>query len=213
MKQFDELMAIIDRLLGPGGCPWDQEQTLVSLRPSVLEEACELIEAIDLNDNHMIQEELGDLLFNAAFFCKIAEKEHKAKLSDVIAELNAKLVRRHPHVFGDGELKTAEEVVSQWDKIKNTEKGKEHRKSALDSIPKGLPALSRANKMVKKFKKADYSFQTAPVKDFKDEQELGEQLWALASKANAQGLDAEHALRKVLSELERDFRNKEVAEK
>lgn len=101
MREFDELIEIIDRLLGPDGCPWDKEQTLQSLRSSVLEEVCEVIEAIDLNDNAHIKEELGDLFFNTIFLCKIAEKEKRFTVTEILKELNEKLIRRHPHVFGE----------------------------------------------------------------------------------------------------------------
>lgn len=212
MKQFDELVDIIDRLLGPGGCPWDQEQTLEKLRPSVLEEACEVIEAIDLGDNHHIQEELGDLLFNALFFCKVAEKEGRLKTSHVIQELNEKLIRRHPHVFGEGTAKTSKDVVRQWEELKKQEKTKTHRESIFDSLPKGLPALTRSQKMFKKMHKKipqDVGYTNL----FENEEDLGELLYRLTAEAEAKGLDAEHALRKKLSVLEKDFREKEIAEK
>lgn len=209
MKQFDELVAIIDRLLGPGGCPWDQEQTLEKLRPSVLEEACEVIDAIDLGDNHHIQEELGDLLFNALFFCKVAEKEKRLTTTDVIADLNEKLIRRHPHVFGDGaKLKNTGEVMKQWEELKKSEKTKTHRESIFDSLPKGLPALSRAQKMFKKMNKQEpQAIETTDL--FHDEKALGELLYRLTAQAEKKGLDAEHALRKTLAGIEKDFREKE----
>ncbi len=212
MKQFDELVDIIDRLLGPGGCPWDQEQTLEKLRPSVLEEACEVIEAIDLGDNHHIQEELGDLLFNALFFCKVAEKEGRLKTPDVIQELNEKLIRRHPHVFGEGIAKTSKDVVRQWEELKKQEKTKTHRESIFDSLPKGLPALTRSQKMFKKMhKKIPQEVRCTNL--FENEESLGELLYQLTAEAEAKGLDAEHALRKTLSVLEKGFREKEIAGK
>lgn len=213
MKQFDELVEIIDRLLGPGGCPWDQEQTLEKLRPSVLEEACEVIDAIDLGDNHHIQEELGDLLFNAIFFCKVAEKEKRLETTQVIADLNAKLIRRHPHVFGDGkDIKTTKDVMRQWEELKKEEKTKTHRESVFDSLPKGLPALTRAQKMYKKMhKKEPQAVQALDL--FHDEKSLGELLYRLTVEAESKGLDAEHALRKTLTQIEKDFRDKEIAGK
>lgn len=207
--KFDELLQVLDTLLGPQGCPWDREQTLKSMRSSVLEETCELIEAIDLNDNEKILEELGDLFFNAVFFAKLAEKENRFKLDDVIDELRAKLIRRHPHVFGEVNLNDTDAVIKQWEQIKGKEKGKEHRKSALDSIPKNLPALARAQKVVKKMRKAEFLDKT-PVKEtqlFENEDDLGHVLLALVSKAEESGLNAEHALKKVLAEKERAFRS------
>jgi len=212
MKQFDELVSIIDRLLGPGGCPWDQEQTLEKLRPSVLEEACEVIEAIDLGDNHHIQEELGDLLFNAIFFCKVAEKEKRLITSQVIADLNEKLIRRHPHVFGEGTVKDSNDVVQKWEELKKNEKTKIHRDSIFDSLPKGLPALTRAQKMFKKMSKKVTQEQTS-TELFQNEDDLGKLLYLLTAEAQSKGLDAEHALRKTMALIERDFREMEIAEK
>lgn len=208
MREFDELIEIIDRLLGPGGCPWDQEQTLQSLRSTVLEEVCEVIEAIDLDDNMHIQEELGDLFFNAVFLSKIAEKEKRFPIQAVIKELNEKLIRRHPHVFGEGKkIDTVEELYDQWDKIKKEEKGKDKRKSALDGISKHLPSLARAQKSLKKMKKAGYlpNLNSSENSSFLDEKELGSHLLALVADAQAKGLDAEHALRKALTLLEKNF--------
>lgn len=208
MREFDELMEIIDRLLGPEGCPWDREQTLQSLRSSVLEEVCEVIEAIDLNDNAHIQEELGDLLFNAVFLCKIAEKEKRFLVVSILKELNEKLIRRHPHVFGEGKkIHTVDELYEQWNRIKKEEKGKEIRKSALDGISKHLPVLARAQKVLKKLEKASYPTQVSEtvLPAINHEKELGEHLLSLVKLAQEKGLDAEHALRSALAHLEKDF--------
>ncbi len=211
MREFDELIEITDRLLGPGGCPWDREQTLQSLRSSVLEEVCEVIEAIDLNDNVHIQEELGDLFFNVVFLSKIAEKEKRFPMREVLKELNEKLIRRHPHVFGEGKkLDTVDELYEQWERIKKEEKGKETRKSVLDGISMHLPVLARAQKVLKRMKKAGYL--SSPQTDhsgIKDEKDLGEHLLSLVAFASDHGLDAEHALRKSLAHLEKDFSDKE----
>jgi len=205
MKEFDDLLNITDTLLGPGGCPWDRQQTLNSLRSSVLEEACELIEAIDLEDNAHIKEELGDLFFNVVIFCRLAEKENRCTIQEVLNEIRDKLIRRHPHVFGEAQVKDSEAVIKQWEQIKSTEKA--HRQSALDSIPKDLPALSRAHKAIKKMAKSHFSelpgHSTIP---FEDENSLGKILLSLVAQAQEKGLDAEHALRKTLAELEKKFR-------
>lgn len=208
MREFDELIEIIDRLLGPDGCPWDREQTLQSLRSSVLEEVCEVIEAIDLDDNTHIKEELGDLFFNVIFISKIAEKEKRFAFKEILKELNDKLIRRHPHVFGEGKkINTVDELYEQWNEIKKSEKGKEIRKSALDGISKHLPALARAQKSLQRMKKSHYSANLPKIEypQLKDEKELGEHLLALVSYAQHHGLDAEHALRKALAQLEKDF--------
>jgi tetrapyrrole methylase family protein / MazG family protein len=208
MKEFDELLEVTDKLLGPGGCPWDQEQTLHSLRHCVVEETYELIEAIDSEDNSHILEELGDFLFNAVFFCKVAEKEERFKMKEVLDVITQKLIRRHPHVFGDAKIKTVDELYVQWEKIKKEEKGKTHRKSALDSIPKKMPALSRAGKALKKMVKSHYPHlpDVSTQKTFQNEEALGQALLRMVAVAQAQDLDAELALRKALASLEKEFR-------
>ena len=157
MREFDELIEILERLLGPDGCPWDKVQTLQTLRSTILEEVCEVIEAINLNDDAHIKEELGDLFLNIVLLSKIAEKENRFPVTAVLKELNEKLIRRHPHVFADGKkIHTVDELHEQWDLIKKDEKGKEKRKSVLDGISKQLPALARAQKALKRMKKAGY---------------------------------------------------------
>lgn len=212
MKEFEELVATTEYLFGPNGCPWDREQTMISTRPCVIEEAAELVDAIDSNDNSHIEEELGDMFFVVLFLCKLAEKEKKSTLKDVLRVVNEKLIRRHPHVFGEVQLKNSDEVMKQWGEIKKTEKGKTQRKSALDSIPKGLPALARAQKVCNKVSKTE--FATTPKgdldADFENEDELGELLFEVVAKAQAKGLDAEHALRKVLVGTEHAFREFEM---
>lgn len=212
MHEFDELVKVTDHLLGPQGCPWDREQTLESTRAGVMEEVCELIEAIDLKDAHHIKEELGDLMFNAIFLCRLAEQEGVCNMKEVLHEVKEKLVRRHPHVWGDAKIDTSEELLQQWDSIKQNEKGKTHRKSALDGIPVGLPALSRAYKSLKKMTKAGYSDvpKVNAELSFKDEQVLGDKLLELVIQAQQAGLDPEQALRAKLAHLEREFRKFEA---
>lgn len=210
MNEFKSLLETTETLLGPNGCPWDQVQTMKSTRPCITEEASELVEAIDSENNSHIQEELGDLFFVALFLCKLAEKEKRCTLSDVLNSLNQKLIRRHPHVFGDAKIDTVDELIKQWGEIKKKEKGKNHRKSALDSIPKGLPALSRAQKVHKKLKDAKFQDIVKNDKDlFTNEDTLGHALWNMVAEAQEKGLDAEHALRSYLVKLEHSFREKE----
>lgn len=208
MKEFQKLLEIIDTLLGPKGCPWDQKQTMKSIRSDLIEESCELVDAIDSEDNHHIQEELGDALFVVVFLAKLAEKEKRSHIDAVLKELNEKLVRRHPHVFADAKISGMDEFLKQWETIKSTEKGKTHRKSALDSIPKGLPALSRAKKVYKKVseKKFNELPQIPNLPAFSTETELGKILFNLVAKAHSQDLDAEHALRQILVQVESSFR-------
>ena len=200
MSAFAELIRVLDTLLGPNGCPWDREQTMKSLRETLLEESCEVIEAIDLGDKTHIQEELGDLVLNAVFLCKLAEKEGVCSFDSVFVELTNKLVRRHPHIFGDASVSTSEGVKEQWERIKKTEKGKEARQHIFDGIPKGLPALAQAQKMLKAMKK-----NKLPLSDFEkelpegdQEMALGKALLQIVAKAAHQGIDAEQALRSIL---------------
>jgi MazG family protein len=215
MKEFDELISIIDTLLGPGGCPWDQEQTLQTLRSSIVEEVFEFIEAVDLDDNHLLKEELGDLFFNVVLLSKIAQKEKRFDVQDILQEINDKLVRRHPHVFGEGKkIHTVEELHRQWDQIKKEEKGKEQRKSALDGISKDQPIIARAQKVLHKIQKTGFEIPVPKISiNVEREGELGQKLLALILHAKEKGLDAEHALRKVLTHLEKDFRGYEAMNK
>lgn len=205
MKAFQELVDIIDALLGPNGCPWDLKQTLQSMRGCLLEETCEVIDAIDANDNVHIEEELGDLLFNVLFLCKLAEKEQRSTFERPFEGISAKLIHRHPHIFGNvGNIKTAEDVLNQWESIKKSESGKTHRKSIFDGIPKSLPSLARAQKMMKKLKKqgAKIPENDIPNLEINDEAELGDVLLKIVTQGLHKGLDAEAALRSALAQLE-----------
>lgn len=211
MDEFKSLIYTIERLLAPDGCPWDREQTMQSMRHSLVEETYEVIEAIDLDKNLEMEEELGDLLFNVAFLCKLAEKEQRFTLEDVLKHIVAKLIRRHPHIFGEGSLKTSEEVLRQWEQIKQLEKKGETRHSALDGIPKDLPALARAQKVAKKL--AGKSFvSTRAFDSLTPEEQAGEALWTSVQQIAGQGIQAEQALRKRLAQLEEEFREWEKEE-
>lgn len=203
MNEFKSLISTIERLLAPDGCPWDREQTLQSMRSLLVEETYEVIEAIDLDNDRQLEEELGDLLFNIIFLCKLAEKEQRFTLENVLKHIVDKLVRRHPHIFGEGKLKTSEEVLKQWEKIKQTEY--QSRPSALDGIPKDLPTLARAQKMAKKL--ADQQFILKETRNLSQEELAGEKLWILVQQMVEQGVQAEHALRKRLIQIETDFRS------
>jgi tetrapyrrole methylase family protein / MazG family protein len=208
MKEFHQLIEVIDKLMSPEGCPWDREQTLPSLRKCVLEEVHELIEAIDLDDRDKILEELGDLFFNAVFFCKVAEKEKIFSTEDVLQQIINKLIRRHPHVFGDAKINNTEELLVQWNKIKNEEQGNK-RKSVMDAIPAGYPALGRAQRVVHLMKKASYPHQPKNEEPatFSDEASLGETLMHLLVQAESLGIDAELALKNYSSKQEKAFRS------
>lgn len=208
MREFDELVTVVDELLGENGCPWDRKQTMKTIRSDVLEEVCELIEAIDLEDNDHIEEELGDLFFNVVFLSRLAEKELRTKMEKALVGIKEKLIRRHPHVFEDEVIDSQDDLLTRWNEIKLTEKGKEHRKSVLDGIPKGLPALARAQKILKRMEKAEFKLVPAKVLDktFETESQLGEYLAGVVIYANDQNFDAEHALKSYLNDLELKFR-------
>lgn len=209
MKEFDELLSIFTTLLGPEGCLWDQKQTMRSIRGDLLEECHELLEAIALGDNAAIREELGDVLSVAVFLGKLAEKEGRFSLREAIAAVGEKLVRRHPHVFGDSRISNEDEMWQQWDRIKKSEKGKEERRSVLDGIPTDLPALARAQKVQKKMN--NLPVQISQCSETDPEAALGEELWSLVCKARELKVDAEQALRRVLAMREREIRACEVS--
>lgn len=204
MKEMDDLLNTYARLLGSGGCPWDLKQTMKTIRCDLLEECYELLQAISLDDNEAMLEELGDLFCVMVFLGKLAEKEERFSFHEVLRLANDKMIRRHPHVFGETEISTEEELLEQWNRIKLAEKGKEGRKSVWDGIPTDLPALARAQKIQKKI--GSWSAIHTEEKSKDPELELGEELWALVSKAHALKLDAEQALRRFLATKEREFR-------
>src|ERR1043165_6204249 len=151
-----DLLKIMSALRSPEGCPWDKEQTHMSLRFHAVEEVYELMDAIESNDDPEMIEELGDLLLQVVFHCQLAQERGSFDFETVARAMNDKLLRRHPHVFGNADAKTVDAVWAQWDQIKKAEKKGTHheRTSALDGIPKHLPALMRAEKLIKKARKA-----------------------------------------------------------
>ncbi|MFN5559588.1 MAG: MazG family protein [Opitutaceae bacterium] len=225
MSAMDDLRETIARLRAPGGCPWDQEQTHASLVRCLIDEVSELIETIDRLDFPHMREELGDVLIQVVFHAQLATEAGHFTLEEVAREVNEKLVRRHPHVFGDAaKLGTAGEVIETWEKIKAKEKahaGAPAPTSAFKSLPPRLPALMFAEAVWKQVKKAD--LPTAGVADRDriaalasglDDVTLGEQLFALAAAARERGLDPEGALRRrsdrVMQEVDARVRAQQV---
>lgn len=198
MKEFEELMDVAQILNSEGGCPWDLEQTFDSLRPYILEEAHEALEAIDEGKDEEIIEELGDLLYTVIFYAKVAERERRFSLKHILDTLRKKLVRRHPHVFGDAK-NDMETIKSNWEKIKKEEK--KERKSPLDGIPKSLPLLMRAQKVLRRMKK--HNVERRRMITQTREQELSERLLDLVSEATTEDIDLESEFRKTLSSLEK----------
>jgi XTP/dITP diphosphohydrolase len=193
-----DVVAVMDRLRSPGGCPWDAEQTHDSLVPYLLEEAHEAIEAIESGDPAHMQEELGDLLLQIAFQARVAQ-EHPTQpfdIDDVAGELVDKLVRRHPHVFADVEADTPDAVAANWNAIKSQEK--QHRTHPVEGVPVSLPALARAEKYVGRLDKAGRSDLVDAAVAAGD---LGARLLQLVREARVEGLDAEAALRETLRAL------------
>src|SRR6266404_2360853 len=161
---IDDLLKVMARLRSPKGCPWDREQDHLSLRWHAVEEVYELIDAIESHDDHELEEELGDLLLQVVFHCQLASERGVFDFEKVAQHISEKLIRRHPHVFGEVKVKDVDQVWANWEKIKRAEKhGTAHaRSSALDGIPKHLPALLRAEKLVKKVGRAKLAPQTLP---------------------------------------------------
>ena len=218
---LDELVATVALLRAPGGCPWDADQTHESLLQYLVEESWELIEAIESGDRDEMIEELGDVLYQVLFHADLAAHTpgEDFDIQDVAAHMTAKMVSRHPHVFGgDRTAETADDVVSFWDELKADEKP--HRTSVLDGIPRGMPALARAQKVLGKAAKVGVTVVGATPAEVTDaaqpappatEDELGLTLLALVASARSQGLDAERALRGAMRGLEDEVRAAERA--
>jgi XTP/dITP diphosphohydrolase len=196
--RLEELIATLEQLRSPGGCAWDAEQTHASLVRYLIEETYELVDAIEAGSDAEMVEELGDVLYQVIFHSSIAAAEGRFTLEDVSAHMTAKMVGRHPHVFGDRVAETADDVVAMWDDLKRAEKP--GRTSVLDGVPQGMPSLLLADKLLGKTTVA------APDASFSSEEELGAHLLGLVAAAKAQGLDAERALRGALRGLQDDIR-------
>jgi MazG family protein len=211
---INELLQVMAKLRSPGGCPWDLEQTHMTLRRHAIEEVYELIDAIETGDDHEMAEELGDLLLQVVFHCQLAGERGAFDFERVCRQLADKLIRRHPHVFGNARVKDVDEVWTNWEKIKRAEKhGTKHaRLSAFDGIPKHLPALLRAEKLVKKARKVFAHGHHKDGKKFKrrlTKTELAEQLFALTEFAQACGWSAEELLSAEIKKCERALRSRE----
>ncbi len=207
---INDLLKVMARLRSPTGCPWDREQDHMTLRRHAIEEVYELIDAIENRDDHEMAEELGDLLLQVVFHCQLATERGIFNFEKVARHLVDKLVRRHPHVFGTTKVKDVDEVWANWEKIKKAEKvGTKHeRPSALDGIPKHLPALLRVEKLVKKARKAKL------VSDEKSKRRASKsavacELFELAVYAQERGWTAEELLMAETKKRERALRKVE----
>jgi XTP/dITP diphosphohydrolase len=206
---INDLLQVMAALRSPEGCPWDREQDHMSLRFHAVEEVYELIDAIELGDDDEMREELGDLLLQVVFHCQLARERGAFDFEKVAREMTEKLLRRHPHVFGDSQAKTVDAVWAQWDQIKKAEKQGTHRErtSAFDGIPIHLPGLMRAEKLIKKARKA--KFLDDSKRNRKSEKTVGEELYRLAEYAQSKGWSAEELLRRELKKRENQWRTAE----
>lgn len=211
-RPLDQLLAIMARLRAPDGCPWDREQDHQTLRYHAVEEVYELLDAIESRDDQLMVEELGDLLLQIVFHAQLARERQAFDFDAVCRAINEKLIRRHPHVFGDAKVRTSKAVWAQWDRIKKAEKaGTRHaRESALDGIPCHLPALLRVEKLAKKARKAGLLPAAAkPPARALTKAALARQLFELAEQAQAHGWSAEFLLRAETLRREKQLRRAE----
>ena len=212
MSAIDDLRLTMARLRGPGGCPWDQEQTHATLVRCLIDEVSELIDTIDRNDLPHMREELGDVLIQVVFHACLAEEAGQFNFDDVAREIDEKMHRRHPHVFGADKLQTSAQVLAQWEVIKAGEKKNGPAESKVfKNLPPRLPALMFAEAVWKQIAKkklpAESSVDTAQVSALGghlNEETLGRMLFELAAAAQAKGLDPEDALRKHAAKVMRD---------
>ena len=206
-----DLLKVMARLRSPTGCPWDREQDHRSLRFHAVEEVYELMDAIESGDDHEMLEELGDLLLQIVFHCQLAKERGAFDFDKVARHITEKLIRRHPHVFGGTKVKNVDEVWANWEQIKRAEKqGTRHaRPSALDGIPKHLPALLRAEKLVKKARKAGVLSAQQQARGQRTKATVAKKLFALAEFAQRRGWSAEELLRGEVQRIERILRRKE----
>jgi tetrapyrrole methylase family protein / MazG family protein len=233
-----KLEALVEKLRGENGCPWDREQTRETLKPMLIEEAYEVLDALDNEDPIELKDELGDLLFQVVFHSQIAREKGEFSLADVIDRSHEKMVRRHPHIFGEADLKTAEDVLKNWEDIKAAEKGvpssshPESERSLLDGIPSKLPALHRAYQMTSKASRVGFDWakledilhkmdeETAELLEAHSRQdsqkiadEVGDLLFVVVNIARFLGIDPETALARSNRKFQNRFRYIESAVK
>jgi NTP pyrophosphatase (non-canonical NTP hydrolase) len=208
IRQVLEIMAA---LRSPEGCPWDREQDHQTLRWHAVEEVYELLDAIEARDDHEVAEELGDLLLQVVFHAQLARERGVFDFDAICQRLADKLVRRHPHVFGDVAVRDVDQVWVNWEKIKRAEKqGTRHeRRSALDGIPARMPALMRAQKLVKKARKAHLMESPSKRRPAATQSALARQLFELAEQCHDRGWSAEELLRSEIRRRERHWRRQE----
>jgi tetrapyrrole methylase family protein/MazG family protein len=211
LHKFDTLVDIIARLRAPDGCPWDKEQTHQSLRENLLSETYEVLEALDDGDKEKLSEELGDLLLQIVLHAQIAKDDGEFQIDDVIKSITTKIIRRHPHIFGNRKVKDSAEVMHNWEELKKEER--EKGVSILESVPKEMPALAYAYEISRRAVRVGFEWENIEgvldklveeIKEIKEtrnhkdkEQEFGDLLFTLVNVARWEGIDAETALREA----------------
>ena len=222
---LDPLMEVVFQLRSPGGCPWDREQTHTSLRPYLIEEAFEVVEAIDTGEMNKLREEMGDLLLQIALHSAIAQESGIFTINDVVAEIVEKMIRRHPHVFGDARVSTSGEVLRRWEDIKTRERGDDPERSVLAGIPPGLPALMQAYKLQKKAARVGFDWERVEdawakaheeMRELEEAyregqpdkivEELGDLLFAVVNVSRFLKVEPEGALAGTIQKFTRRFR-------
>lgn len=225
LRRFIEIVA---KLRAPDGCPWDREQTHDSIRPCLVEECAELLDAIETRDDANMVEELGDVLMQVVFHAQIAQEQGRFSIDDVATHACDKLVRRHPHVFGGGQVGSGSAALAQWEKIKQGEKANSDRKSAVSGVPRHLPSLHRAQKILKKAAKVgfDWPDEQAAFRKVEEEvgevrqamaggnteevaEEIGDLLFAVANLARYRDLYVEDLLHQAIAKFDSRFRTLE----
>ncbi len=222
---FDRLLDIMHRLRGPGGCPWDREQTRTSLKPYLIEETYEVLEAIEGGAPEALREELGDLLFQVVFHAEIAAERGEFTMADLLAQLGDKMVSRHPHVFGEATVTTPGQALAQWESLKQQEaQARGRTRSVIDGVPRALPALVRAQRIQSKAARVKFDWPDAAAAWTKVEEEvreasaalatgdrgrlaeeLGDVLFSLVNVARLSSLDAEDVLQSAVEKFRRRF--------
>ncbi len=224
-ERFVRLVEIMERLRGPEGCPWDRKQTRESLKPYIIEEAYEVLEAMD-EAPEALQDELGDLLFQILFHAELSREEGAFDITDVLTNITDKMIRRHPHIFGSASAETPEEVLLHWEEMKLAEQGVRPKESVLDGVPEALPGLLRARRLQEKASRVGFDWgKLAPVLEKVEEEwgelkakatagdsegakeELGDLLFSLVNAARFLDVNPEEALRQTVIKFISRFRH------
>ena len=215
-RTFEDLVALMHRLRAPGGCPWDREQTYESLKPFIIEEAYEVVDAIDRNDRAALVEEIGDLTLQSLFLAELGSEEGSFDIYDAITAIHDKLVRRHPHVFGEVKADTADQVLTNWEKLKKAERKEKDQGGVLSGVPQSLPALLKASRLTEKAARVGFDWERVDdiftkideeVAELREavegndrahvEEEVGDLLFTLANIARRMDINPEEALQKT----------------